>query len=84
MEPNSYFKMDSKIPNKPSSSAAPGWRELMAMSTVNPNKVFVYGSIAFAIYFALFYATGLLLATLTGLPVWPLVGLVFLLRMCLT
>jgi len=84
MESNSYAEMDNKVPSRPSGSSAPDWRELMAMSTINPNKVFIYGSISFAIYFALFYATGSLLATLTGLPVWPLVGLVFLLRLCLT
>lgn len=36
------------------------------------------------VYLGLFFLTGFLLASLTGLPWLPLTGLIFLVRLCLT
>lgn len=54
------------------------------MAAANPRKTILYGLIALSLYLGLFFATGWLLASLTGLPLFPLVGLVFLLRLCFT
>jgi hypothetical protein len=61
-----------------------GWQNLGAMVAANPGKTALYGLIALSLYSGLFFATGWLLSTLTGLPFLPLVGLVFLLRLCFT
>lgn len=74
---------NSKMENTKDGGAA-NWNTLLAMAALKPKRTFALGVAAFSFYFGLFAGTGALLASLAGWPVWPTVGLVFLLRLCFT
>lgn len=54
------------------------------IAKVNKSMAAFFVAISVAVYLSLFFVTGWILATLAGWPLFPVVGLIFLLRLCLT
>jgi|GEM_PF-2272193 len=59
-------------------------KKLSTIANLTPMKAFLFSVVAFGVYGSLFSLFAWLISTMFGQPFWACLGLVFLMRLCLT